>query len=97
MIIKLFARLCNKRSDMETILIEDRKKIAIKGATKVVSSTDTQAVVEVGGGNVLISGTNIEVTKLDLENKEVSFSGTINGIKYTQKAEKTNLLKRLFK
>ncbi len=82
---------------MENICIEDRKKITINGATKVLSSTSTQAVVEVGDCNIVISGTNIEVTKLDLDNKEVIFSGNINSIKYTTKQEKTNLIKRLFK
>ncbi len=82
---------------METILIEDRKKLIIKGATRVLSSTNTQAVVELGGTNIVVSGTNIEVTKLDLENKEVCFSGSFTALKYAQKTEKTNLLKRLFK
>ena len=82
---------------MENICIEDRKKLTIVGATRVVSATDTQAVVEIGGSNVIITGTNLEVTKLDLDNKEVCFSGMINGIKYAQKAEKGNLIKRLFK
>ncbi len=82
---------------METICIEDRKKLTIKGATKVISSTDSQAVVEIGGTNVVVTGSNIEVTKLDLDNKEVCFSGNINGLKYTQKADKTPLYKRLFK
>ncbi len=82
---------------MESICIEDRKKIDISGATRVVSATDTQAVVEVGGSNVVISGSEIEVTKLDLENKQVCFSGNITGIKYAQKTEKGSLMKRLFK
>lgn len=82
---------------MESICIEDRKKISLTGATKVISSTNTQAVVEVGNSNVVITGTNIEVTKLDLENKEVMFAGEITGIKYNQKTEKTNIIKRLFK
>lgn len=82
---------------MESILIEDRKKISVKGATKVISSTSTQAVVEVGNCNIVIAGTNIEVTKLDLDNKEVNFSGEINSVKYTNKAEKGNIIKRLFK
>jgi len=82
---------------METIILEERKKISLTGATKVVSSTSTQAVVEVGGSNVVISGSNMEVTKLNLDNKEVIFSGNINSIKYMQKTEKTNLIKRLFK
>ncbi len=82
---------------MESIIIEDRKKIMLKGATKVISSTNNQAVVEVSDCNVIISGNEIEVTKLDLDNKEVIFSGKISSIKYTQKNEKTNIIKRIFK
>ncbi len=82
---------------MESITIEDRKKLSLSGATKVISSTSTQAVVEIGNCNVVISGTNIEVTKLDLDNKLVNFTGEINGIKYANKTEKTNLIKRIFK
>lgn len=82
---------------MESLCIEDRKKLILTGATKVVSSTSTQAVVEIGDTNIVISGTNIEVTKLDLDNKTVTFSGNINSVKYTAKTEKTSLLKRMFK
>lgn len=82
---------------MESLCIEDRKKLILTGATKVISSTSTQAVVEVGDTNIVISGTNIEVTKLDLDNKTVTFSGNVNSVKYTAKTEKTSLLKRMFK
>lgn len=82
---------------MESITIEDRKKLSIVGATKMISSTQTQAVVEVAGTNVVISGSNIEVTKLDLENKQVHFSGNFSGLRYVQKAEKVGLVKRIFK
>lgn len=82
---------------METISIEERKKINIAGATKVISSTTTQAIVEVSDSTIVISGVNIEVTKLDLENKEVQFSGEVSGLKYLKKNEKTNVFKRLFK
>lgn len=82
---------------MESLCIEDRKKLILTGATKVISSTSTQAVVEVGDTNIVISGTNIEVTKLDLDNKTVTFSGNINSVKYTANTEKTSLLKRMFK
>lgn len=82
---------------MESIEIIDRKSIKITNATKVISSTSTQAVVEVSDSNIVISGNHIEVTKLDLDNKEVHFKGEISAIKYTQKTEKVNLIKRLFK
>ena len=82
---------------METICLEDRKKLVLNGATKMISSTTSQAVVEMSGSCLVVSGSNIEVTKLDLENKEVVFSGNINALKYIQKSEKGNFLKRLFK
>ena len=82
---------------METIALEDRKKLTVKGATKIFSSTSTQAVVEVDNCNIVIGGTNIEVTRLDLDNKEVVFAGEITQIKYCKKTEKVGLLKRLFK
>ncbi|MBE7075539.1 MAG: hypothetical protein E7375_00525 [Clostridiales bacterium] len=80
---------------MENIILEDRKKITINGATKVISSTTSQSVVEVGSTNLVIAGENLEVTKLDLENKEVVFSGNIESLKYTKKP--TSFFKRIFK
>lgn len=82
---------------MERIIIDDRKSIIINGATKVISTTQTQAIVEIEDTNLLVSGTNIEVTKLDLNNKEVEFAGNINSVKYLSKTEKTPILKRIFK
>lgn len=82
---------------METILIEDRKSITIKGAEKVVCSTNTQAIVEISGTNLIISGKDIELKKLDIENKEVVFIGEFCEIKFSNKTEKTPIFKRLFK
>lgn len=82
---------------MENITIENRSFVVLTGATKMISSTETQSVVEVGDCNIIISGQNLEITKLDLENKEVNIKGAINSLKYSKKAEKTSLIKRLFK
>ena len=82
---------------MESIFIEDRKTIIVKGATKVISSTATEAIVETNGTNLIINGANLEITKLNLQDKEVSISGTINSVKYSAKHEKVGLLKRIFK
>lgn len=81
----------------EKVVLENRKLLTIYGATKVVSSTSTQAVVEVTESNIIISGSNLEVVKLNLEDKEVEFSGEVNSIKYSTKQEKTSFLKRIFK
>lgn len=82
---------------MQSIFLEDRKKLVLKGATKIVSSTTTQAVVELEQSTLIISGSEIEITKLNLENKEVCFSGKIDSLKFSQKSEKKGFLKRIFK
>jgi len=82
---------------MQSIYIEDRKKINLVGATKIISSTSTQAVVEMNDTTLIIQGTSLEITKLNLDNNEVSFVGDFVCAKYTNKAEKKSLFKRIFK
>ena len=53
---------------MQSILIENQTQTTITGATKILSSTNTQAVVELSNNTLVLTGNNIEITKLDLEN-----------------------------
>lgn len=82
----------------ELITIENSSSITINGATKVVSSTQNQAIVETKENTIIITGTGLEVRKLDLDNCEVSFLGKITNIKFTALGgSKTPFLKRIFK
>ena len=79
------------------IHIED-ELLQIKGATRVVSSTASQAVVEMGEKTVVISGGEIEVKRLNLDDAEVVLSGKFSAIKFSQiGGKKQPFLKRLFK
>ncbi len=72
--------------------------LQIKGATKVASSTPTQAVVEMSGSAVVLSGNGIEVKKLNLEENEVHLQGKFQNIKFSESvASKGSFLKRIFK
>lgn len=82
---------------MQSIYLEDQKKLNIIGATKIISSTNTQAVVESENNNIIITGTDLEITNLNLENREVSFAGTFTSIKLSNTTEKKGFFKRLFK
>ena len=83
---------------MNTLLtLEDEKILSIKGATKVVMATATQAIVLTEKKQINISGNNIEVKKLDIENESVVFSGYFLSFKFVSKGEKVPFLKRIFK
>ena len=82
---------------MQSILLEDKTKLTVKGATKILSSTSNQAIIQLHEQNLIVLGQNIEITKLNLEENEVIFNGEINLIKYSSKNDKKNIIKRLFK
>ena len=82
---------------MQSLFLEDQKKLKVTGATKIVSSTSTQAVVEVGETSLIVVGTGLEITKLDLDNKEVCFLGIISSLRYAHSADKKGFFKKLFK
>ncbi len=83
---------------MGNIIHLDGELLQIKGATKVASSTPSQAVVEMGGSAVVLMGSNIEVKKLNLEEGEVHLSGKFQTIKLSEAiGSKGSFLKRIFK
>ncbi len=82
----------------ECITLQNYEKIEISGAKKIVSATSNQAVVETENKCIVLSGNNIEVTKLDLDNGIVSLSGTFSNIKFSvANGQKPSLFKRIFK
>lgn len=91
-------QLCKQKGDfMQSILIENQNQTTITGATKILSSTNTQAVVELANNTLILNGNNIEITKLDLENNLVVFNGEINSLKYNKKSQKIGIIKRILK
>ncbi len=82
---------------MNNILHLEGDLLTIKGATKVASSTTSQAVVERGNEAVIISGTSIEVKKLSLDEGEVTFFGKFSCIKFGEAGSKKSLMKKIFK
>ena len=72
--------------------------LQIKGATKIISSTQTQAIVETSDNGIIISGTEIEVKKLNLDEQEVIIGGKFTNLKFGNlNVKKQPLLKRIFK
>ena len=73
-------------------------ELEIIGATKVVSSTQNQAVIETKDCAIIIVGSDIEVKKLNLDEGVVCLYGKFSNIKFgTASGKKQPLLKRIFK
>lgn len=78
-----------------TINLVDRKYLTISGVDNVKDVSPNLINLFTMGQNMSISGENMQVIKLDVENGNLKIEGKIDDIKYNAKKEK--FLKRLFK
>lgn len=78
-----------------SITLTDKSSLNILGVTKVSSVSPSEISLELNGEGLIVTGANMEVLTLDVENKMLNVSGTINSIKFI--SPKVPLLKRIFK
>jgi hypothetical protein len=82
---------------MENLNLNSQNFLTIQGAKKILSCTQSQALIETENKKIILSGNSIEVKKLNLENCEVCLYGLFTNIKFCDETEKKGLLKRIFK
>ena len=78
-----------------SITLINRNVLNIVGVTKVTEVGPKEILIELNGECLGITGVNLEVQALDVENKILNVTGTINSIKFQE--AKIPLLKRIFK
>lgn len=74
----------------------DRKVLTISGVEKMLSVKPDLLQISTNYGTMQVMGANMEVSKLDLEEKALEVKGIIGQIKYLDD-KKLPLLKRIFK
>ena len=74
--------------------LDNRNTLKITGVQKVFYSTQTESLLLTSYGKLLISGNNINVKKVALEQNIVELDGKFDAIKYTNSSKQTN--KKLF-
>ena len=86
----------NLNKSEQKLSLLDRKLLAISGVDKMISVKPDLLQIATNYGTMQIIGANMEVSKLDLEEKVLEVKGVISQIKYLDD-KKLPLLKRIFK
>lgn len=73
-----------------------RSFLALTGIDEVLSFDDSMVSLDCGGTVLAVSGTGLSIVKLSLESGEVSLSGHIDAIVYTDEQPKKGLFSKLF-
>ncbi len=81
--------------------INGRKSVTITGVKKIDNFSDLEFLLETNMGYILIKGNNLEITKLDTFQGDVSIKGKIDSLTYLESSNKKekseSLLSKLFK
>ncbi len=84
-----------KRFSESVLTLANQKKLSLTGVEKVFSTSESKVFLSIDGNTLKISGQNLQVEKLDVENGILRLDGIVEELKFDHK--KTPLLKRLFK
>lgn len=84
-----------KRFSESQLTLTNQTKLSLTGVEKVFLASETKVSLLVGGNTLKISGQNLQVEKLDVENGILRLEGLVEELKFNSK--KTPILKRLFK
>lgn len=80
-----------------TVNILNKEKIEIVGAMEVISSTEKEIIARLQDFLIVVSGTNLSISKLVPEEQLLVATGNILGLRYESKLSKKSFLKKVFK
>lgn len=89
----------NEKRSFQTsdITLINREKLTMTGVEKVFEANENKVQLCAAGDNICVTGTGLNVTRLDVENGLLEVMGVVGEIKYTAINTKQGFLKRLFK
>lgn len=77
------------------VILDNRNKFSVTGVTRVVSTNEQNIVAEIGKTKMYITGSNLHISKLDVESGIIEGDGLVDSIRYNKNSQ--NVLKKMFK
>lgn len=86
------------KKEPHRLAMDGREKLVIEGFSDVMNFDETDIAAKTNRGILLISGTKLNIDRLDKENNVLTVSGLVDKLQYKESIEKSGgLFKRMFK
>ncbi len=85
---------------IQTLTLENRERLGITGVEKVESFNNESVILATNKGRLTIKGSNISISKLNVEEGRLTVNGNINSLLYTEnnaEKDKSGLVKKIFR
>lgn len=87
----------NEIQTAHSVSIENRLRTVISAVTEVISATEKLINLKLETCSMQITGENLHINKLSIEEKLLILDGTINELKYVETITGKSFFKRMFK
>lgn len=84
-------------SKPHTLLLDNRKKLSLTGVSDVQGFNEELVNITTSLGDLIVRGSKLHISKLNLETGEVDIDGVINSLQYTESRNNKSFMQRLFK
>ena len=84
------------KSNEQLIVLSNKKNLSVTGTNKVISLKPDLIQLDTNFGGLMITGSDLELIKLDNLTTRAELSGNINGIKFLEKPIKEPFFRKIF-
>lgn len=77
--------------------LDQNKTLSVSGVKNVPTFNSKQIVVDLGNQSLCVTGSDLNITSLDLDTGLMSATGHINALKYSTQFDAKSFFKKLFK
>lgn len=81
----------------QLIILNNKENLSISGTNKIISLRPDLIQLDTVFGGLIITGTNMELIKLDNSTTRAEINGDINSLKFIQGKSKEPFFRKLFK
>lgn len=85
------------KQESQKLCLEDRKNLRLTGVSEVESFSESVIIARTCMGKVIVKGESLKISKLNVEEGELSVEGKINSIEYTKNKEKGGFFENIFR
>lgn len=81
----------------QQLALDSRKKLKVTGVAEVENFSDNAIEIDTCLGRLTVKGENLKISKLNIDDGELSVDGNINSLEYTKKKEKGGFFENIFR
>lgn len=89
--------MTEQNTSKHNLILDSRKKLSLTGVKDVSGFNEEVVNLDTQLGGLFVRGSQLHISKLNLDTGEVEVEGTINSLQYIQGKEQKSFLQRIFK